>query len=295
MSRNLYKANWVVVSDEEKCVIDTNDLVAKRIEELEQLQKSRQRAMEFTGDYADEDGEFVSGIGGEQLDALFADQMDENGNIIKASEEMPTVDMEQMQTEAQEILDRATEEAENIKQAALAEIEVMRNQVQEEARETGYREGYQRGIEETEMMKQDVQLRAEQLEMEYAQLVEELEPKFVDAITAVYSHIFGVELSDNRDILVHLIDSTLRRVESSRTFLVHISAEDFPYVSMHKTKLAEGSVSGRGELELIEDIALTKGQCLIETDGGIFDCGIDTTLDELTKKLRVLSFDGSNN
>ena len=44
-------------------------------------------------------------------------------------------------------------------------------------------------------------------------------------------------------------------------------------------------------IEIIEDIALVKGDCLIETDGGIFDCGISTQLEELSKKLRVLSFE----
>ena len=106
--------------------------------------------------------------------------------------------------------------------------------------------------------------------------------------------MFKVDLADNRDILVHLIDSTLRKVESSRTFIVHVSAEDYPYVNMQKQALLDGPVGGKGILEIVEDIALAKGDCMIETDGGIFDCGIGTQLEELTKKLRVLSFDGTN-
>lgn len=30
---------------------------------------------------------------------------------------------------------------------------------------------------------------------------------------------------------------------------------------------------------------------MIETDGGIFDCGVDTQLAELTNRLRVLSYE----
>ena len=108
---------------------------------------------------------------------------------------------------------------------------------------------------------------------------------------AVYSHIFGVELMDNRDILVHLVDSTLRQVESSRTFIVHVSKEDYPFVNMQKQSLAEGAAAGRGTVEIIEDITLGQGECMIETDGGIFDCGIDTQLTELNKKLQVLSYE----
>ena len=125
--------------------------------------------------------------------------------------------------------------------------------------------------------------------------MEELEPQFIDTITAIYNHIFAVELSDNRDILVHLIDTTLHRIESSRTYIVHVSAEDYPHVNMQKQALVEEAINGKGIIDIVEDIALNKGDCMIETDGGIFDCGIGTQLEELTKKLRVLSFDGSNN
>ncbi len=133
-----------------------------------------------------------------------------------------------------------------------------------------------------------------QMEAEYDQLVEQLEPVFIDTITEIYSHIFGIELADNRDILVHLIDSTLRQVESSKTFIVHVSREDYPFVNIRKQELAEGAVAGKGMVEIIEDIALGQGACLIETDGGIFDCGVDTQLQELTNKLRVLSFEKAN-
>ena len=116
-----------------------------------------------------------------------------------------------------------------------------------------------------------------------------------NTITDVYNYIFGIELADNRDILVHLIDSTLRQVESSRTFIVHVSKDDYPYVNQQKQALTEGATAGKGIVEIIEDLALIQGACLIETDGGIFDCGIDTQLQELTNKLRVLSFEKSNN
>ena len=40
MSKNLYKAAWVVVSGDEKHVIDSNSLMEKRMEELEVLRRA---------------------------------------------------------------------------------------------------------------------------------------------------------------------------------------------------------------------------------------------------------------
>jgi flagellar assembly protein FliH len=278
----------VAVDDEDKVVIDSNPRVAQRIEEWKAYNQRQHEQSEGEEEGEEGDAEFVSGLGSEQVDALLADGTEEGG-IIKAANQGP--DLEEIQAQAQEMLDAAQTEAEKIKEAARREMDAEKKRVLEEGKKQGYDEGYQQGLAEVDGIRASLADEKKQLEEEYDRLIEELEPRFIDVITSVYSHIFGVDLEDNRDILVHLIDSTMRRVESSRTFIVHISTEDYPYVNMQKQSLIDGALAGRGTLEIIEDIGLNKGACMIETDGGIFDCGIDTQLDELNKKLRVLSYE----
>ena len=294
MSKNVYKSSWVRVSDEEKCLVDSNSRLEERIAQWETLRRTNESAMpQYDGSDEGEAAEFVSGIGGEEIDALFDDG--DRSNVIKAGAEEAGPDLEAIRAEAQEILDSAQAQADEMIRNAQAEIEVQRRQAQDAGNKQGYNEGYQQGLSEVDDMKRALMEEKRQLEQEFEQLVEELEPEFIDTITAVYNHIFSVDLADNRDILVHLIDSTLRQVESSRTFIVHVSKDDYPYVNQQKQALTEGATAGKGIVEIIEDLALIQGACLIETDGGIFDCGIDTQLQELTNKLRVLSFEKSNN
>ena len=288
--RTLYKAGWVRVDGEEKCVIDSNDLVAERIEEWENIRRANAAA---APSFDEEEGEgeaaeFVSGIAGEELDALF-DDGDGSGNVIKAAE--AEAGLEAAEAEAERIVAEARAQALEIETQARHDAEVQKTSAAEEGMKQGYDEGYARGMAEADGLKQELAEKRRQLEAEYDALLEDLEPRFIETITDVYSHIFGVDLSDNRDILVHLIDATLRKVESSKTFIVHVSTEDYPYVNMQKQTLMEGAAAGRGLIEIIEDIALAKGDCLIETDGGIFDCGLGTQLEELTKKLRILSYE----
>ncbi len=286
--RTLYKAGWVRLDGEEKCVIDSNDLVAERIEEWENIRRANAAA---APSFDEEEGEgeaaeFVSGIAGEELDALFDDG---TGNVIKAGE--AEASLEAAEAEAERIVAEARAQALEIETQARHDAEVQKTSAAEEGMKQGYDEGYARGMAEADGLKQELADRRRQLEAEFDALLEDLEPRFIETITDVYSHIFGVDLSDNRDVLVHLIDATLRKVESSKTFIVHVSTEDYPYVNMQKQTLMEGAAAGRGLIEIIEDIALAKGDCLIETDGGIFDCGLGTQLEELTKKLRLLSYE----
>ncbi len=285
MSRNLYKASWVVVSGDEKHVIDSNALVEKRIEEQAALRRASSNMELEQG----EEAGFVSGLGGEAIDALLRDNSDDS-SIIKA-EKAP--DLEEIKAQAQEMLDDAQAQIDEMNAAAQNEIEAKRRWAMEEGKKEGYEEGYRKGVSEAEEMKRQVMAERRRLEAEYEQLIDELEPKFIDTITEVYSHIFGIGLADNRDILVHLVDSTLRQVESSRTFIVHVSKEDYPFVNMQKQALTEGAAAGRGTVEIIEDLTLGRGECMIETDGGIFDCGVDTQLTELNNKLRMLSYERS--
>lgn len=73
--------------------------------------------------------------------------------------------------------------------------------------------------------------------------------------------------------------------------MLHVSKEDYPYVSMQKKQIMAGAVSANSFVEVVEDITLSQNECLIETDNGVFDCGLGTQLSELKQKLRLLSYE----
>ena len=126
---------------------------------------------------------------------------------------------------------------------------------------------------------------------EYQQRVAELEPQFIDMLTGIYEHLFKVEIGGHRNVIIHLISSAMNQVDGAKDYLVHVSKEDFAYVSMQKKEILDNVTAGNATIEIIEDISLHKNECLIETDGGIFDCGLGTQLSELTRKLKLLSYE----
>ena len=69
---------------------------------------------------------------------------------------------------------------------------------------------------------------------------------------------------------------------------IRVSKEDIGFVTMQKSKL----LGGLNEVtaEIVEDATLQKNECLIETEGGIFDCSLDVELEALSKKLKLLSY-----
>ena len=267
LSRNLVKQAYVVAPPEEKRVIDNNALVRNRIGQLTP-------------------GGFVSGLGAEVLDVSAEEGA---GNVIKAGEDAEMI-LEEARKEAEAILNDARLSSLQMRDDMRAETELEKNRILAQARQQGYDEGTAQARAEVQAIEQEYQKKAQQLEAAYQQQIDVLEPQFVDTITGIYEHIFHVELGAYRDILVHLISNTIRKLEGSHDFMIHVSKEDYPYVSMQKKQMLAGAVSANCSVDVVEDTALQKNQCMIETENGIYDCGLDTQMTELKRRLQLLSW-----
>ncbi len=266
-SRNLVKQAYVVEPQEEKRIIDNNALVRKRI-----------------GQFSS--GEFVSGLGAEVLDVSVEEGA---GNVIKAGEDAETL-LENARKEAEDILNDARLSTLRLRDEAKAETEREKNEILAQARQQGYEEGVARARTEVEAIEREYQEKARQLEAAYQEQIDVLEPQFIDNITGLYEYIFHVDLSAYREILVHLISAAIRKLEGSHDFMIHVSKEDYPYVSMQKKQMLSGAVSSNCNVDVMEDMSLEKNQCMIETESGIYDCGLDTQMSELVRKLRLLAW-----
>lgn len=274
LSSNLLKKGFTKLSEDDARVIDTNGLVAKRIREL----SAKMQKESNTG--------FVSGLAADKVEAPVTDPEEEetdftpSGNVIKAGEDLQKL-KEDAEAEAQKIVEDARAQAESILQDARSQAEAERADIQEAARRQGQQEA-QAEADRTEAVRK----------AEYQKRLDELEPEFVDTITGIYEHIFHVDLHSYREVLCYLISTTMRKSEDNRSFLIHVSKEDYPYVSMQKKQISAGAAAPNATVEIVKDITLGKGECLIETEGGIFDCGLGTQLSELRQKLKLLSYEG---
>ena len=281
MSRNLYKSNHVVLQENTK-YIDNNERMAKMLERLSQIVDREQGESSQEG--------FVQGLPGvDGMDSIFMDEESvESGNVIKAAS-IPSE--EELRAQAEELLESARQEAEALKTSILESAQAEAERLRQSAREEGYRLGTEQAERELERAKGELEQKAREQDESYQKSLDEMEPAIVDALTEVYEHIFHVELNQYRQILIQLISSTMRKVEENKNFLVHVAKEDYAFVSMNKRSLQESCGSGKVNIEIIEDITLNRNQCMLETENGIFDCGLDTQLGELTRKLRLLSYE----
>lgn len=303
-SSNLVKSFYLTRENSEPRIIDSNALSEEKIERLRFLMPSFAPEEQAGQDY--EPGEFTGGLDATALDALmgepFEEMYDEEGNlvsnVIKASYEDEQVDSGYEESAApvydgpspEELIEEARQEIETMRRTAEIEIEGLRAEALEDGRRQGYAEGYDQGVREAEALKASIEEERIRLEQKYEEQIIDLEPQFVHAIASVYEKIFDVDLSEHRSLVTSLIRNTMMQTDSCKNYIIHVSRDDYEYVVANKSELMTDTMSEDTTIDIIEDVTLKAGDCMIETANGIYDCGIGTQLTNLRKRLELLSY-----
>lgn len=285
---NLFKAGFVSYDQSEARIIDSNELANQKIEAFQEMELKRQRA-QMAADEPDYEGaegdDFIPGIDMEQLSQLTEDQ-----SMLESVPD-PQFDMEAMQAEIDLKLQQAQEQADMIINNAHQQAQEIMASAQQQGHQEGYDAGYQEGVAAAQALQADFEQQKEDLEKQYQQIVDELEPEMVDVLTQIYEHVFNIELREDKGIILHLLKSALSRIEPGNDLIVHISSDDYDDVMEQKDELDACITSPNTTMEIIEDPLLKENECMIESDSGVFDCSLGVELSEITRKLKLLSFD----
>jgi len=310
-SGNLVKSFYLAREGDEPRVIDTNSIVEEKLSNLRySAPEPAQNALDFTEDNYEGEPVFTDGLDADTLNALVGDsdeigeyeeEYDEYGNpvsnVIKAApqeedayaEPEPEVPVYQGPSR-EEIEEMARAEVEAMKAEAAGEIERRKTVGYEEGKAQGYEDGLAQASAEMNEARAEIERERANLMQQYEEMIDELEPRFVHVLTSIYEKVFEVDLSGQKELILGLLRNAMGHIESSKSYMIHVSREDYSYVSENKKLLRSDSLSEDAVIDIIEDATLKENECMIETPGGIFDCSLGTELEMLRKKLELLSY-----
>jgi len=283
---NLLKSGFINFQEGEARIIDSNEIVAKRlggvIRNVSPLQGASLPEEGFQpAEFEEMDEEARKALFGEESGGIYREKPVESG------------------PSPEELLEAARQEIEEMKASAAQEIESLKAQALEEGRKAGYDDGFAQGHTEAlrEAEKAEEKARAaireteavrDRLHREYEESLREMEPMAIDELTDIYDHVFAAGLKEQKGILLHLLNTTLHRINSGREFIVRVSEADYEYINAHKDELLTGLPEIR--VDLAADLMMKQGEGIIETGGGLFDCSIDVELRELKHRIHMLAY-----
>lgn len=280
----------------EERVIDYNEVISDKIESFKK--KMMKQRVEADGFVNGLEAEIVEGLIGEGLQrpevesvaTMESDLSVETENIEVTGERM--FDSEEIKNFANDVVANANREAEEILANANKEAEEIKNRVYAQALEEGKKKGYEQG---SMMAEVDFQARVQQLDakleavkLEYADKYKTMEQEIVSTLIEVFEKVTHTIAEDNKDIVLHLINNVMDNIDFSGDFFIRVSKEDYPFLIENQGKIYCAS-SKDINISIMEDSTVTKNQCIIETDGGVFDCSLDIQLEQLIRDIKLLS------
>ena len=199
------------------------------------------------------------------------------------------IEMEKaIRTQADIILEQARAQGEQLKEKAREAAEAEQTEIYESARQAGYEEGRSRLLQEQQAMEAEFAEKERLLSEEFERKQKELEPMVTEVITKLLDSLTGVCLESRKGIVTHLVTKALTEADRSNSFLIKVSKEDLEEVKGASDKL-RSLFEREVVLEVVQDVLLKKGECLIETDSNIIDCSLGTQLEGLLEDIRLLS------
>lgn len=191
--------------------------------------------------------------------------------IIEDAKQMYLKIIEEANSEAQEIIEITKKEAED-------HISVSKEQGYNEGFENGYLEGKKKAqsiIDEASEIREFLEQRREVL-------YKEAEESILTLVLDIARKVIGDELTQNKELILSLIKNALQKCAFKDKLVLRISSEDSDFVILNKNRILM-MVEGISDIDIVADLSLPKGSCIIETPSGDVNSGIDIQIKEMER------------
>ena len=227
-----------------------------------------------------------------------------NQNAAHYTHQAVALELENVRSEAQELLDSARAQAESIiaraRGEAASEQAAIRERAQaegyqqglEEGRASGHQAGNQQAYDESVQPYQEILSKLAPAWLEqFEQFDQERERLFEDARRELVS--FAVELAGrivhrtvelDPSVCVDQIEATLKLLGTPSQMQLRINPADREVIDQALPGLLALGAETR-DLSLIEDASITRGGCVISTPEGLIDSTVDVQLERVMEAL----------
>ena len=274
---NFYRNNYVIRGEQVRRVINTNDIIAEKMQAIVEQQKQAQRE-----ELMRKRQEAIDAGETEFTEGLFAKELE------LEPEPEPQIDyVAQAKEQAEQIISEANAEAVMIHDKASKDADTLREMARQEGYQAGYASASQQANEELRAGREALAGQEQELQTQYEAAMAELEPKLLDTILTVFDEVFRMQFAGKRDMLLHLVKNAMRGIRETRQYKIRVSEAEVSFLREHKEELQE-KVGEDVQIEIVMDPELSESQCIIDADSGVYDCSLDVELDNLIRDLRSL-------
>ena len=280
---NVLKSVYFNVDAKQKHIIDSEQRMEELIPQMYTAEESKQDSYTFQPLTAEE---LASGQAQSFQDGITVIHMDD----VREEERQKLSDEvnEQVMQEKNDILAKAEAEAEELVQHATQQAEQIKTMAHSEGFDAGKQEGLAAAEEQLQQIEEELRQSGEQELDQIRQQRQQMEPFFADLTAKLVEKLTGQVCAENKEVILHLIQNAEGTLDRPKQVVLRVSGEDMAVVSGHKAELKE-QLPEQTEFDILEDASLSANQCIIETEDKMIDCSLDVQLQNLREKLHTLA------
>lgn len=184
-----------------------------------------------------------------------------HGGSVRAAPKtkvIPSAEFSTLQS-AQEVLEKAKEDAENYKKEIVAEIEKLKELAEKE----GYEAGFKKWAEHVA-----------RLEEEIGKVRKEVESVVLPVALKAAKKIVSKEIELSKETIVDIVAGTLKAVSQHKNVTIYVNRKDLDTVEAQRPRIKE-LFERLESLTILDRPDIESGGCVVETEVGIINAQME--------------------
>lgn len=207
---------------------------------------------------------------------------------VKRQTDQAAVIKADAETEAASIIERAKAEAAQI----IADAQAQRDKLEGEARHAGFdeghAEGFDKGAAEVERLIERMHKILEAVMQRREEILQDTESQIVELVILISRKVIKIISESQKNVIMANTLAALKKVKARGKVTLRVNLEDLKLTSSHVDEFIQHVENVEG-ITILEDSAVEKGGCIVETDFGAIDARISSQLTELENKILEVS------
>ena len=271
--------NYAPVEEEEEEVVE--EYTGPTVEEL----KKEADAFKFQ---FEQDKQVMLKSAQEEADNILKKAEDAAFAEVKRQTDQAAIIKADAENEAAAIIEKAKQEAAQIIADAEAEKERIGRDSYSAGFDQGHKEGYDKGVEEVNRLVERMHKMIEAVMMRREEILQDTESQIVELVILMARKVIKILSENQKNVVLANTLAALKKVKSRGNVVLRVNLEDVRLTTSHIDEFIQHVENVKG-ITVIEDSAVERGGCIVETDFGAIDARISSQLQELENKILEVS------
>ena len=213
-------------------------------------------------------------------EAAFAEvkRQTDQANVVRADAEKT----------AEEIIKKAQEQAAQLVQDAKIQQQKVESDAHQKGYDEGHEEGYKDGEAEVNRLVERMHSMLDAVMQRREDILRDTETQIVELVILMTRKVVKIISENQKSVIMSNVLAALKKVKGRGEVTLRVNLEDVKLTTEHIDEFIKRVENIRG-ITVVEDSAVEKGGCIVETDFGAIDARISSQLTELENKIMEIS------